>query len=356
MRNFLLILSSLILFCCTQNVEVAKKSPKTSFSPDRQTDFLNKKYFNGYQMSADESTRSEHPFNSFLDCEKEGYFSVHFIPKKDSLASFWKNKYFEDNKYEYDDSETENSIIAKLLSGNNDQYNIFSYQIDKEYLQSNNGCTSESVFLKNKTVAKIYYYDQENKKWNFLKNIESQKLPPSVSSDFFKINFPKFFNTKIVENNKISQVEEKSVKLLPSDNKSYQNNTNKTDLFGTFKSKCANKNESFLLLLDSRYNKVREGTIEIYKQNKNLLAKMTVEYLVENQTIIYIGTSIIGDGIDIKTLTTFSKGNIIAKIDNIDENKISINWFGLYNEKTKKRMFEDNPFGKGRNAVLIKCN
>lgn len=82
---------------------------------------------------------------------------------------------------------------------------------------------------------------------------------------------------------------------------------------------------------------------------------MMIEYLPENQTIIYIGTSIIGDGIDIKTLTTFSKGNIIAKVDIIDENKISINWFGLYNDKTKKRMFEDNPFGKGKNAVIRRC-
>lgn len=212
--KFIVFLTMLLsLISCKNDAQKISVNKQITEKIVQSTDFFNKKYFNGYQMSVDESTRSEHPFNSFLDCEKEGYFSIHFIPIKDSLVAFWKNKYFKENKYEHDDSETENSIIAKLLTGNNDQYNIFSYQIDKEYLQSNNGCTTESIFLKDKTIAKIYYYDQENKKWNFLKNIESQKLPPSVSSNFFKINFPKFFNINIVGNKKISQLEEKHVKI-----------------------------------------------------------------------------------------------------------------------------------------------
>ncbi len=123
------------------------------------TDFLNKKYFDGYRMSVDESTPADHPLFSYLDCEKEGCFSAHFVPKDKSLISFWKDKYFEEIKFEYDDVESANDYISKLLIGKNDLYDIYAYHVEKQYLESNNGCTIESVYLNNQSFAKIYFYN-----------------------------------------------------------------------------------------------------------------------------------------------------------------------------------------------------
>ena len=153
------------------------------------TDFLNKKYFDGYRMSVDESTPADHPLFSYLDCKKEGYFSVHFIPRGKLLSTFWKDKYFEEIKFEYDDVESANDYISKLLIGKSDLYDIYAYHVEKQYLESSNGCTIESVYLNNKSFAKIYFYNQKSKKWIFKKSIKSEMLPPQPDANFFKSNF-----------------------------------------------------------------------------------------------------------------------------------------------------------------------
>lgn len=191
LNRFIVLLSIFLLLISYKNQAQNKSVKKQEIAKTiGQTDFLNKKYFDGYSMSVDESTPADHPLFSYLDCKKEGYFSVHFVPKDKSLISFWKDKYFEEIKYEYDDVESANAYISKLLIGKNDLYSIYAYHVEKQYLESNNGCTIESVYLNNKSFAKIYFYNQKSKKWIFKKSIKSEMLPPQPDANFFRANFP----------------------------------------------------------------------------------------------------------------------------------------------------------------------
>ncbi|GAA5084093.1 hypothetical protein GCM10023210_03490 [Chryseobacterium ginsengisoli] len=161
-----------------------------------QIDFFDQKYNNEtFSMLIDESTISEHPILSYLNCEDEGYFSIHFVPKSDSLMQFWKKGFFKNYDFNNFDLEKDNEYIRKKLKSHFNNYNIFSYQIEKKYLDSNNGCTIESVFLKNESSAKIYLYDEESKKWEFLKTIKSKILPPYVDNNYFIQNFPQLFRS-----------------------------------------------------------------------------------------------------------------------------------------------------------------
>lgn len=189
-NRFVVLVSIFLLLISYKNQAQNKSVKKQEIAKTiGQTDFLNKKYFDGYSMSVDESTPADHPLFSYLDCKKEGYFSVHFIPRGKLLSTFWKDKYFEEIKFEYDDVESANDYISKLLIGKNDLYDIYAYHVEKQYLESNNGCTIESVYLNNKSFAKIYFYNQKSKKWIFKKSIKSEMLPPQPDANFFKSNF-----------------------------------------------------------------------------------------------------------------------------------------------------------------------
>lgn len=156
-------------------------------------DFFNKKYFSGYKMSVDESTPADHPFYSYLNCSNEGYFSIHFIPKEKKSFFFWENEYFKLNKYNYDDLQTENKTISKILNGKLDTYNIFLLQIEKNDLDNSNGCTEESIDLKKGAHANLFLYNPNSKKWDLKKRVKIEILPPYANNKFFKDSFPELY-------------------------------------------------------------------------------------------------------------------------------------------------------------------
>jgi hypothetical protein len=159
-----------------------------------QIDFFNKKYFEKYELIIDESNISDHPYFSYLDCQKEGYFSVHFVPKESNLRDFWKKDYYKDTDFNKYDFEKDSKRIEELINGKLLKYNIFSYAIKKELLNTKNGCTKESVFLKDDSIVDIYIYNQQIKKWELIKSEKSNILPPYHDNDYFLKLFPEIFS------------------------------------------------------------------------------------------------------------------------------------------------------------------
>lgn len=185
---------TIIIFLCLLVSCKHEAQEKILTKKEVQIDFLDQKYNNEFfSMLIDESTISEHPILSYLNCQDEGYFSIHFVPKSDSLIQFWKSDFFKNYDFNNFDLEKDNKYIRQKLKNNFNKYNIFSYQIEKKYLDSKDGCTIESVFLKDGTSAKIYLYNEENKKWQFLKTIKTKILPPYADNNLFIENFPQLF-------------------------------------------------------------------------------------------------------------------------------------------------------------------
>ncbi|MDQ0594780.1 hypothetical protein QFZ37_003149 [Chryseobacterium ginsenosidimutans] len=90
LSKLITLLSIILLFIsCKDDAQKRIVDTQKIEEPNQKNNFFDKKYFD-YLMSVDESTPGEHPFYSYLNCKKEGYFSVHFIPKEDKLISFWK--------------------------------------------------------------------------------------------------------------------------------------------------------------------------------------------------------------------------------------------------------------------------
>lgn len=202
----LVIVYFLIISCNGQNNkkdEVKQLNNKVD-NIEQSINFLDNKYLKGYTLNIDGTSVSEHPIMSYLDCEKEGLFTLHFVPKKDSLSFFWSDEYFKKYKYEYDDTETENKNISNLLNNNLKSYNIFSYTVKKEYL-GGKPCSIEAVFLKSNTIAEIYFFDQNSKIWKKLRGVKSQILPPYHDNNYFLNLFPELFyfdNNLKLNNNK----------------------------------------------------------------------------------------------------------------------------------------------------------
>ena len=196
MNNLFKILLIFITFSCC-NGQSDKKSlnrSKTGDNKENNINFLDKKYLTGYLLNIDGSSLSEHPIINYLDCENEGYFTMHFIPKNDTLRVFWTDKYKKIYKYEYDDMNTENKHISSLLKDNYNLYNIFLYKINKDYIVRDRLCSEESVNIKDNSIANIYLLDQTNNSWNLIKQLKENVLPPYHDNKYFLKLFPKLFS------------------------------------------------------------------------------------------------------------------------------------------------------------------
>ncbi|QDP85776.1 hypothetical protein FNJ88_09545 [Chryseobacterium sp. SNU WT5] len=159
--------------------------------------------------------------------------------------------------YDFDniDIEKDSKKIHVVLNNKLNEYNIFAYQIKKDFLSSNVDCTAESAFAKENCVANIYYFNPTNKKWELLKNQKSETLPPYFNSDYFLTNFPQYFttSTKNTVNNK-------------------QSNTSRI---------CSNQSE--------KWNGVYDLNIDYGKLDDN--AEMSITYILEikNGTCTFSG-------------------------------------------------------------------
>lgn len=297
-----------------------------------QIDFFDKKYNSEFfSMLIDESTISEHPIISYLNCQDEGYFTVHFVPKSDSLMQFWKKEFFKNYDFDNFDLKKDNEYIRNKLKDNFKKYNIFSYQIEKEYLDSNNGCTIESIFFKNNSNAKIYFYNDKNKKWEFLKTIKTKILPPYADNDFFIQTFPQFFPKESIQY---------SDKKLDSIN---------IPKYSTWSLDCKSDNR---ISLSTNINNVQFNIRDRFSMNAQLKKVDTNKYefyFTDFPPIIPLPDKMqVWDNMD--------NEKPVGTIEIISESKMNLTWFGFYYKKTKKYIQTENPFDvKNKIAIVMKC-
>lgn len=322
-----------LLVSCKNDAKEKNITTKVINKEITQVDFLNKKYFKRYSMSVDESTPADHPHYNYLDCEKEGYFSVHFIPKDKTLISFWKDQYFKENKYEYDDWETENKIVSNLLNGKYDLYNIFCFQITKKYLDTSSGCTEESINIKEESIADLYLYNLKTKKWDFLKSLKVSILPPFADNIFFIKNFPDLIHQN---ENQPSTVIKDSITIPKS---SIWSTDCKADKFISIKTNI--NNIQFII----------PGRFSMNAQLKKVSNNKYEFYFTDFPSIIPLPD-------EMQNWENLDNKKVVGHIQIIDESKINLTWFGFYSKKAKKNIQTENPFIKEHNvpASLIKCS
>lgn len=201
----LMFLIFLFLLSCKRENQESRIKDKAVQQIKNKTDFFDKKFENtAFSLIIDESNIADHPIKSYLDCKRDGYFTLHYVPKTKKLQHFWKDQFFENYDFDTINLEKDDKKLRDLLDNEKD-YNIFSYQIKKEYLKSNGPCSEESVYAKQNTVASIYYYNSTAKNWDLLKKVKSEELPPYPDLNFFINNFPGYFpENKAYNSNKRS--------------------------------------------------------------------------------------------------------------------------------------------------------
>ncbi len=137
----------------SQNLDLSAKGETTNY--------LNEKYITDFRINIDGSTSADHPFYNYLDCNHEGFFVVHFIPKTEALQSYWLHDFLKENSYEYDDAILEDQYIQKKLKGNYTNYQIFACHITKNHIKDPENCTEEEVDFKESSMwickRKLHY-------------------------------------------------------------------------------------------------------------------------------------------------------------------------------------------------------
>ena len=233
-------------------------------------DFFQKADKELYTIIVDESNISDHPILSYLDCKNEGYFSIHFIPKSYYLKLFWQNQFLKN--YDHNDINLEkvDKDIRTKLENKHNEYNIFSFQITKEYLDSNNGCTIESIYPKKGSKANVYWYNQKNEVWELLKRIDVDFLPPYADDNFFIANFPRFFSNQSKKSNEdknISEIiAEKEIVFQITTDFDKDNISEKIELLKNTKTKDPFDQQHFYLPVE-----IYKGSV-LWKSNNNLIA------------------------------------------------------------------------------------
>lgn len=204
LNNILYILLVTLFVSCKKDINnknLDRIRENRSAKSSQQINFLDSKYKNNLRLNIDGSSRSDHPFYSYLNCKNEGYFAVHYIPKSESLTNYWKNRFFQENTYEYDDITTEDRLIRKQLNEKSNDYLIFSCLIEKANINQSKNCTEESLSLKKDSNTKIYLFNNVLHTWEFLKEIKTENFPPYLSISFFRQNFPDIFVAKDFKGN-----------------------------------------------------------------------------------------------------------------------------------------------------------
>ncbi|KFC18405.1 hypothetical protein [Epilithonimonas lactis] len=196
LNKIFFLLLFLIISCHGDAQDKSKSQPKKEQAEVTSYNFFNKKYLDDYHITIDESNLSDHPLFSFLDCKKEGYFTVHAVPTEDHTKYYWEESYPKNLK----EFEAEKEYVKNTMSEDPYGYEFFAYWIPSKYISRKNNCTKESIVIDKDAVAKIFNYDKESKSWIFLKDVKSNILPPYRENNFFEDEFPSFFKLNNVEN------------------------------------------------------------------------------------------------------------------------------------------------------------
>ncbi|WP_185290820.1 hypothetical protein [Chryseobacterium lactis] len=237
--NKILLISILFLFSCKGD---AQKNKKTFQQHEQKTqqeiNFFDKKYHASFSMLVDESTIADHPIQTFLDC-KDSYFTIHYIPKSQSLKNFWKKEYFEKNNIEMMNQDKESGNIEAIVKKNINDYDVFCYYVSSKFLKTHSHCSTESVFLDDKTQAQIYNYSAKENKWKLIKEIQSSQIPPILDSKYFTDHLPYYFTSTISKNDtKLSNtLKDWEGLYLNSDDKNLKTYQSIIDKVGWFKLK-----------------------------------------------------------------------------------------------------------------------
>jgi hypothetical protein len=325
-----------IFICVIINAHSIEAQIKRKVKTDvriTSVNFFDKKFFKIYQLVIDESNVSEHPFIKYLDCQNEGYFCIHFIPKNKILQDFWKNEYFKINK-EYDNSELNNKNIKVQIENNYNLYSIFCYHIKKEFLNISNGCSEESIFTKNKCVADIYQFNSIKKKWEFVSKNKSEILPPYFDNDFFIKKFPNLF-------------EKKEIQIIKP----------KKSINGFWQTNCRNQLTQF----DINDN---QGFMSLYSDNA-IFIDVEIVNSIGNENEFYLRFKNTNNQRNYYKDKKHTVDEEISKTENIakltlKEKTIIMDWYGLYNINTNSRDFvKECVFVRengGKNpVVLVPC-
>ena len=215
LSKFILISLFFLLSCKNDAQENKIISQKKDLHNLQSVSFFDKKYASDYTMIVDESTLADHPIQTFLDC-KDSYFTIHYIPKKQELKDFWNIKYFQNRNIDNIDFKNESKYIEEKIKNEINDYAIFCYYVSSKYIKSNNGCTIESTYLDENTLANIYYYNNQSKNWKLLKQDKSEYLPRIIETEYFISNFPTCFNNKDIEKKSIKNTNLKTTNIFNS--------------------------------------------------------------------------------------------------------------------------------------------
>ena len=212
----LILISLFFLLSCKNDAQENKIiSPKKELHNVKSINFFDKKYASDYTMIVDESTLADHPIQTFLDC-KDSYFTIHYIPKKQELKDFWNIKYFQNRNIDNIDFKNESKYIEEKIKNEINDYAIFCYYVPSKYIKSNNGCTIESIYLDENTLANIYYFNNQSKNWLLIKQEKSGHLPRIIEAEYFTSNFLTYFNQKDVETKAIESTNPKITSIFNS--------------------------------------------------------------------------------------------------------------------------------------------
>ncbi len=300
-------------------------------------DFWDQKYFTGYSLAIDASNLSDHPYFSYLDCKHEGYFTVHFVPKETDLQLYWSGEYYKKEDLNTYDFKNDNQRIGSLLKNNTNAYNVFAYWVKAEYLQPDDGCTLENVWLNKNAIAEIYLFNAKSKKWELVKRESSDVPPPYVNAEFFIKHFSNLFPDK-----------NESTK----EKKDYR-----ADLKGEWGVNCEDGLTTFRINED-------EGVISLY--GNAIYIDVNVEKLSDTEyTLKFKGIATQKDWVDnpLKvTESNISREKIIGKFFVKQDGSVELQWIGLYNVKKQKIDYSGNDFslikenGNKSPVLLKKCS
>ncbi len=338
LNKFFLIILVLFSSCkgdAQENYAVSKKTRQTVTTAS--INFFDKKYTAQYTMIVHESTPADHPIKTFLDCT-DSYFTIHYIPKTQALEDYWRNQYFKNKDIDKINFETESKIIEKKINESSKDYAIFCYYVPSKFLKSNAGCSSESVYLDDRTNAEIYYYDNQENKWKLIKQKLSNILPRILESKYFKTNFPSYFAQ--------NKNQEESYAEVQSDNK---------NIIGLWQLNCSINNSG--LYISSNKGKL-SGTlalsppavfVDIILERNITKESYDIKYLSQDMSPPLASENIIDD-------KNISKNEKIGELLVKNNNEIELVWYGLYNINMKKRTHLINQFSnnKSNNHVILK--
>ncbi len=121
---------------------------------------------------------------------------------------------------------------------------------------------------------------------------------------------------------------------------------------GTWKTECGKEKPSIEFFDD-------QSAVMDFDTKSGTLARINLNIEKNNDTfnVKFDGLTGVTKGNPDLEWVNFSREETIAEIKTVRENTFEISWFGFYNQKSKKRNSQENPFAiTEKNVQLVRCN